>query len=729
MAHPLYVAFIWHQHQPSSRSHGKVGMGHGNYQWPWVRLHGSRDYGGLINLLSRYPSLHQTVNLTPCLLAQLQDYAEGTAIDRHLALTLSPLGQLTIEQKVEILQTFFEANPRTQIFPHRRYQELYEQRQREGLNWCVDHWQPQDFGDLLAWHNLIWFDALTVSEDAELQRWYGQRQPFTLGDRQRIISKQRQIIQNIIPLHRLLQEKGQLEIITSPYSHPILPLLADTNIARTIQPNLALPEPRFCWSEDGGKQLQRGKQYYRQIFGRESRGLWPPGLAISPAMAQTVAQSRFEWLCGDESVLAQTLSTTAEKSAWLHHPYRVSTVDGELVMVFRDQQLSDLIRFNYARCSPAQAAQDLVEQLLARRQNHGEINQPRLVTIALEGDGVWNDYENGGFDFLQQFYQQAENLTRQGLLQLVTVSEFLDKFPPTQLLTQEDGAINSLLGSWHQGNFSRWIGEPSQNQAWDYLIDARQTLASHLEATEDNNPEAWQALYGAESSDWFEALGDYNSPKAVGSEEIFRQHLVRLYHSLNENLPGYLQYSLIDNGDRQRPEHLYPRWENLADLIPWQRANNLPIQEGQKFVESLYYGHNSQCLMVRLEFGRTLPELNPDELHFWWYYPQLTHAYAPVAIASLPDQAPLNYYFHHHCRINLHHLQSHHEIAVGYANWQPSPQRPQLVHQGRTLAVIIPMTALPENRPTALHVLILLAHQGEFVANLSGDKLVQWQLD
>ncbi|AIE74981.1 Alpha-amylase [Synechocystis sp. PCC 6714] len=724
----MYVAFLWHQHQPCYQSYGMVGTGHGHYQLPWVRLHGTRDYGGLIKLWARYPSLHQTVSLTPCLLAQLEDYAQGLAIDRHLALTVSPVEKLSLGQKAEILNTFFEANPYTQIFPQHRYQQLYEQRQRQGIDWCVAHWQPQDFSDLLAWHNLIWFDPLTVAEDKEVWNWYFRQKSFTLGDRQRIISKQRQIIQGIIPLHHQLQESGQLEIITSPYGHPILPLLADTNIARTVQAALALPDPRFCWSEDGIRQLQRGKQYYREIFGRESRGLWPPGLAISPAMLQTVAQLRFEWLCADESVLAKSLSTGAERSAWLNSVYRVPTEDGELAMVFRDQQLSDLISFHYGRYSPAQAAQDLIERLLARRP-HPDNGQPRLVTIALEGDGTWNGYENSGFDFLQQFYQQCEQLGRQRLLQLVTVSEFMDQFPPTQVLTQHNGIPSPLVGSWNRGNFSQWIGQPSQNQAWDYLIDARQTLASHPEATEENNPEAWQALYGAESSDWFEAFGQGNSAQTLTSEALFRQHLIRLYHALNEIPPGYLHHPLMDqNGDRHLEGHLYPHWDNLTNLIPWQVAHPVPVHTGQAFVSQIYYGHDRQRLILRFDFHRLLPELIPDELHLAWYYPYVAHGHAPLAIASLPDQGPLNYYFHHHCRINLHHLQSHHEIAVGPNRWQPHPQRPQLVHQGQTLVVVIPLTALPETRPDSLHLLLLLGQQGEFWANLSGDNLVQWRL-
>ncbi|HEY9658344.1 MAG TPA: hypothetical protein V6C65_07825, partial [Allocoleopsis sp.] len=56
MAHPLYVAFIWHQHQPLYKSSLK-----GEYRLPWVRLHGTKDYLDLVLMLERYPRLHQTV--------------------------------------------------------------------------------------------------------------------------------------------------------------------------------------------------------------------------------------------------------------------------------------------------------------------------------------------------------------------------------------------------------------------------------------------------------------------------------------------------------------------------------------------------------------------------------------------------------------------------------------------------------------------------------------------
>ncbi len=35
-----------------------------------------------------------------------------------------------------------------------------------------------------------------------------------------------------------MQDKGQLEITTTPYTHPILPLLSDTHAGRVAVPNM-----------------------------------------------------------------------------------------------------------------------------------------------------------------------------------------------------------------------------------------------------------------------------------------------------------------------------------------------------------------------------------------------------------------------------------------------------------------------------------------------------------
>lgn len=208
MSHPLYVAFIWHQHQPLYKSCSGISSLSVQYRLPWVRLHGTKDYLDLVLLLERYPKLHQTVNLVPSLILQLEDYIAGTAFDPYLEVTLTPCQQLTQSQREFIIQHFFDANHHTLIDPHPRYRELYYQRQEKGQAWCLANWQENDYGDLLAWHNLAWIDPL-FWDDPQINAWLKQQRNFTLSDRQRIYSKQREILSRILPQHRKMQQSGQ----------------------------------------------------------------------------------------------------------------------------------------------------------------------------------------------------------------------------------------------------------------------------------------------------------------------------------------------------------------------------------------------------------------------------------------------------------------------------------------------------------------------------------------
>ncbi|NJK28229.1 MAG: glycoside hydrolase, partial [Coleofasciculaceae cyanobacterium SM2_3_26] len=252
MSYPLYVAFIWHQHQPLYKSRGA-----GKYHLPWVRLHGTKDYLDSILLLKQYPRLHQTVNLVPSLVLQLEEYAAGTAMDPYLEVALTPERKLTPEQRRFAIEHFFDANQHTMIDPHPRYAELYRQRQKHGVEWCLAHWTPEDYGDLLAWHNLAWIDPL-FWDDPDIARLLNKGRGYNLGDRQTIYAKQCSILKRIIPEHHVMQQAGQLEVITSPYTHPILPLLADTHAGRVALPETA-PDPnsRFQWESDIPRHLHR----------------------------------------------------------------------------------------------------------------------------------------------------------------------------------------------------------------------------------------------------------------------------------------------------------------------------------------------------------------------------------------------------------------------------------------------------------------------------------------
>ena len=57
---------------------------------PWVRLHGVKDYLDMLQILEKYPKIHQTFNLVPSLIEQIEDYINGTVKDKFLGLSYKP---------------------------------------------------------------------------------------------------------------------------------------------------------------------------------------------------------------------------------------------------------------------------------------------------------------------------------------------------------------------------------------------------------------------------------------------------------------------------------------------------------------------------------------------------------------------------------------------------------------------------------------------------------------
>ncbi len=735
MSHPLYVAFIWHQHQPLYKSripHADFG---GQYRLPWVRLHGTKDYLDLVLFLERYPQLHQTVNLVPSLLLQLEDYAAGQAIDPYLALALTPEKQLNDRQKQYILQHFFDGNHRTLIDPHPRYSQLYEQREEKGNRWCKANWSARDYGDLLAWHNLAWIDPL-FWDDPELAGWLKQGQNFSLSDRQRIYSKQKEIIARIIPQHRQMQHAGQLEIMTTPYTHPILPLLADTNSSRVAVPKIKLPQQRFQWSEDIPRHLRQAKKIYLERFQCQPRGLWASEQAVSPEILPYIAREGFKWICSDEAVLGWTLNQLLARDEvgnlyepeLLYRPYRLETAQGDLAIVFRDHRLSDLIGFTYGAMEARQAASDLVGHLeaIARSLKNRQateapatsLQQPWLVTIALDGENCWEFYQQDGLPFLEALY---ESLSQDTNIQLVTVAEFLERFPPTKTL-----AANKLhTGSWVDGNLTTWIGTPAKNRAWDLLAGARQLLANHPEASETNNPEAWEALYAAEGSDWFWWLGEgHSSNQDAMFDQLFREHLCALYQALNEPVPPQLYRPLEVH--QPRKEHLpdnfiHPAIDGFGDQQDWDRAGRIEIDGARGTmhrngnVQRMFYGLDHLNFYLRLDFQAGLkPGQNlPTELRLLWFYPGVTQYNSPMPLADLPDREPLNYLFHHHLGINLLTESIWLEEAEENSAWHPRSTRAKMA-LNQCLELAVPWADLHIEPDYPLQLVTVLADDGKF---------------
>src|SRR5450759_1373891 len=117
----ILLCFVWHMHQPFYKD-----LLTGEYRLPWTRMHALKDYYGMVQILEEFPEVHQTFNLVPSLLAQIDEYATGSADDPFLRMALKPAEELTDEEQAYILRYFFQANPGRLIYRYPRYGELYD---------------------------------------------------------------------------------------------------------------------------------------------------------------------------------------------------------------------------------------------------------------------------------------------------------------------------------------------------------------------------------------------------------------------------------------------------------------------------------------------------------------------------------------------------------------------------------------------------------------------------
>jgi alpha-amylase/alpha-mannosidase (GH57 family) len=491
---------------------------------------------------------------------------------------------------------------------------------------------------------------------------------------------------------------------------------------------MTLPKQRFQWVEDIPRHLQKSWDLYIDRFGQDPRGLWPSEQSVSPEILPYIIKQGFKWICSDEAVLGWSLKHFFHRDAagnvqepeLLYRPYRLQTPAGEVAIVFRDHRLSDLIGFTYGSMPAKKAAADLVGHLqaIAKQQKESNDDQPWLVTIALDGENCWEFYPQDGKEFLETLY---ESLSNQSNIKLVTVSEFIEKHPPTATIP----AAQLHSGSWVDGNFTTWIGDPVKNRAWDYLTAARQVLANHPEATEQNNPAAWEALYAAEGSDWFWWFGEgHSSNQDAIFDQLFREHLYGIYKALNEPIPPYLHTPLEIHearADHKPQGFVHPIIDGKGDEQDWDKAGRIEVggargtMHNSSTIQRLWYGVDHLNFYVRVDFktGAVPGQDLPPDLHLLWYYPDRTMVNSSIPLAEVPDSAPLNYLFHHHLEVNLLSQSVQFRAAGDDHLWYPRATRAQ-VALGSCLEIAVPWADLQVPPDYPLRLILVSSDDGCF---------------
>ncbi len=525
-----YLCFLWHMHQPFYKD-----LVSGEYKLPWTRMHALKDYYGMVRLLEDFPTVRQTFNLVPSLMAQGDEYASGKAADPFLDMALKPAENLTDTDRGFLLRHSFYADPQHMIYRYPRYGELYDAREAQKHSGAF--FGPQEFRDLQMWSQLAWFDEEFQANDDEVREWISRGRDFTQADQYRMGEKQREIIARVAPEYQKLAAAGQIEISTTPYYHPILPLLCDSNIAGVSHPGVTLP-PRFQHPEDARRQLALAREYIGRHFGAAPVGLWPSEGSVSDEVFGIAAELGFEWAATDSGVLNRTLGHAVPVDG-LYRPYRWRQDRRALGVLFRDHFLSDLIGFVYSKMDAAAAAGDFLHRI---RENCAGIlatGRDSLVPIVLDGENAWEYYHQNGRPFLREVYRRIAADDR---LRAVTVGEAF------RLLAAEP--LDRIFpGSWIDANFDVWIGAEEDNQAWAQLLRARQTfdaVAKEPDISDDRRRLALEELMIAEGSDWCWWYGpEHDSANRPEFDQLYRSHLANVYRFLNLAPPEELSRPIL----------------------------------------------------------------------------------------------------------------------------------------------------------------------------------------
>jgi alpha-amylase/alpha-mannosidase (GH57 family) len=526
----------------------------GLYLMPWVRLHAIKDYLDMPLALEPFPGIRQTFNLVPSLLEQIEDYAEHGAVDQQIVWLTREKEEFSDDEKAQILAESFHCNLERQIKQFAPYFDLWMKRERlqkkgDAIAKLIDEFSVQEYLDMMTWMNIAWFDPYWRRQYAEVQQLVSQGGNFTLAQRKRLIEIEREICRQTIPVYKRLQDSGQIEVTTTPYYHPILPLLIDTNTARLPAPHTPLPKRLFFHREDARAQLEKGVDLYKRMFGRPPRGMWPSEMSISPAALELISQSGIKWVVADEALLCRTNDVGINRdqhgnlnsAELLCQPYNIRIGDNNITVLFREVVTSNEIGFSYGGRDAEEAATALYMRLKHIQQRLFHWHREGVVAIALDGENCWETYEQDGHPFLRELY---ERISKDNTLNVCTVSEYLERNPPTAELS------NIHSGSWIGADFHIWIGDPHKNLAWDMLSEARDFLVDTLAAgkfSEDVQKRAWEEIYAAEGSDWFWWFGEpNNSAQDAMFDEQFRLRLQNVYKLLGKPHPKELETSVYD---------------------------------------------------------------------------------------------------------------------------------------------------------------------------------------
>ncbi len=586
----IRLAFLWHMHQPYYKDDMQ-----NEYKMPWVFLHAIKDYYELPYYLSKFKSIKATFNLVPSLIEQLEEYEKGFINDSFLSSVKKEVSLLTPKEKLSLCETLFFANLKTMIHPLARYRQLHAKKTSyKDTQSFADSIGSDEILDLEVLFLLSWCSNALRENSTIVQNLIKKAQNFSEFDKAELFAELFAFLGKIIPFYKKLQDEGKIEVATTPFYHPILPLLLDKNAAKEADRNAQTPKIFANFRSDALVHVEMSIAKYEETFGKKPNTFWPSEGSVSKEVLELLSKAGVKYVGADEDVLFKSL-----ESRYRFDIYKRYTVGKEntIGVLFRDKAISDLVGFTYSGKDAKESVADFIGRL---KELYHSIGFEAVVPIILDGENAWEYYEHNAKDFFETLYMELEKLD---WCETLTFSEV---FAAKHI---ESSRIETIKpGSWIYGTFSTWMGHEEKNRAWELLSETKIAFDEVKGALDAASLKvAQKELMVAEGSDWFWWYGDdHYTPQANEFDELFRKHLLNVFRIIGKAPPARLFESINKTKApkvKQKPKnYIAPIIDGkMTDFYEWLGAGSVDLDtefsamdsSGFHF-EKLYWGFDEE---------------------------------------------------------------------------------------------------------------------------------------
>ncbi len=507
-------------------------------------MHATKDYLDLPLLFSEYPVRH-TINVVPSLLAQIDSYSFGLqdAVQRLCGLHPS---EFTNRDRVELARWITTLHRPTQVSPLPALDALWD-RLRQGLDSTEQtglgfNLLDQEWLDAMVLLHLAWTGPISRKRIA-IKNLLLRGSGFSHEDLTALLHEHAEIIKSVVPTMAKLESRGQIEISITPYHHPILPLLINSDVARECMPDALLPVPNVQEPADAAWHVWAAIADWQRRSGRQPVGMWPAEGSVSNDALWVMAAAGVRWTATDETLLRNSLGSRWSEAA-PYFPYQVNTPSGPISVLFRDHALSDAIGFQYASWDAKDAVAHFMQSLVQRRdlvlRTTPESEHHRaVIPIILDGENCWEFYHGNGELFLRNLMEAIASDER---FTSVTCSEAAQWNEPSVDVPHKYRLSSVTAGSWINGSFDVWIGSPTKNLAWTLLAQARECVRKA--GDQANLLERIRALQASDYFWWYDEK--HIAPHKHEFDKAFRSGLAEIFTLCEQPQPVNLSLTMAE---------------------------------------------------------------------------------------------------------------------------------------------------------------------------------------